>query len=220
MNNHKPVLTLVAADDHRLFLQGLTSLLAGQDGVSLVASCEDGDGLLRSVREHQPDIVLLDLSMPGPPTEELVARISNQWPQTQVAALTMHLEPARARRLFERGLAAYISKSDAFDELAGAIEAMRVGERYISPALEAVGCDEVLAAQAAMETDAPPLSARELAVLSHAARGQTNQSIANALCISERTVRFHLANCCEKLGAKGKGHAIALAMQRRLITVG
>jgi len=219
MNNKNKNLSLVAADDHRLFLQGLTGLLSTLNGVRLAAVCGDGDALLRLVLHHRPDLVLLDISMPGPPAEETLQRIAAGSPRTRVVVLTMHLDNGLSRRLFELGLWAYVSKSDAFEELSGAIEAVRKGLRYVSPALQAQARIEAGQDARLGKTAAVSLSGRELAVLEWAARGETHQSIADALCITERTVRFHLGKCCEKLGAKSKAHAIALATQRRLIRV-
>ncbi len=208
MNNNNPApLTLVAADDHRLFLEGIGSLLKRSDDLKLLAVCEDGDRLLALVATHRPDIVLLDISMPGATAEVVIETIAGQYPDTRVIAVTMHLDAVLADSLFARGLAGYVSKSDAFDELGEAIAAIRQNRRYLSPALDAGGSGEATAS----------LSTRELSVLRCAASGQNNREIAAALKISERTVRFHLNNCCEKLCANGRANAIALAMQKNLI---
>ena len=212
-NTESAPLTLVAADDHRLFLEGLASLFQRTGDYELVAVCEDGERLLALVEEHRPDIVLLDVSMPGAAAETIVATIRARYPGTKVIAVTMHLDLALAGELFGLGLAGYVSKADAFDELGEAIAALARGESYRSPALASAG----------REAGAPPgglLSERELAVLRCAASGKNNHEIADALSISERTVRFHLTNCCEKLKARGRSHAIALAMRRNLLCVG
>ena len=212
-NNSGRPLTLVAADDHRLFLEGLGSLFQRVDGQELVAVCEDGDRLLELVETHRPDIVLLDISMPGASAETIVATLSERYPQTRVVAVTMYLDAALADALFALGLAGYVSKAEAFDELGEAIAALQSGQRYLSPTLGHADNDVGHGGEGL-------LSDRELSVLRCAAMGQNNREIAAALKITERTVRFHLNNCCEKLKANGRANAIALAMQKNLIRIG
>ncbi len=211
-NEQNKVLTLVAADDHQLFLEGLGSLFARVPNCRLVAVCGDGETLLQLVAAHRPDGVLLDISMPGPSSESIVTRIGREFPETRIIALTMHRDAGLAAGLFERGLAGYVSKDAAFDELGEAIEALRAGQRYRSP-----GLDELERVEVRAKGDDGLLSARELSVLRHAADGFTNQQIADALSISERTVRFHLNNCRRKLDAQGRAHAIARAIQLNLL---
>ncbi len=215
MNNNNPATSVIAADDHWMFLEGLKSLFTHVEGYDLLDVCGDGDSLLELARRHRPGIVLLDISMPGASAETVVQTLTRELPETHVIALTMHMDAVLAEELFALGLAGYVSKADAFDELEEAIAALQEGRRFTSSRLGST------ASGSGVESgDTPhPLSERELSVLRYAALGHNNQQIAEQLWISERTVRFHLGNCCDKLKANGRANAIAKAMQLNLIRV-
>ncbi len=208
-------MNLVAADDHQLFLEGLESLFLQVPNYNLIAVCGDGDALLALIEKHKPDIALVDISMPGASTETIVKTVQKNFPNTQLLALTMHLEPALAEKLFKLGMCGYVLKEEAFDELSVAISSLESGEQYISPALITALTkyhDEI-------DNKKEILTHREVDVLNHAAMGSSNKEIARSLDISERTVRFHMTNCCIKLNAHGRSNAIAKAMQLELIVV-
>jgi len=206
---------LVAADDHRLFLEGLKSLFEIIPEFNLVAVCENGDDLLTLIDQHHPDVALIDISMPGANTEMIVEKVEADFPDTYLIALTMHLDPEMAEELLSLGLSGYVLKEEAFDEVSNAINAVITGDQFISPVLaKAININ-----QQKSETRKDFLTARELEVLKSAANGESNKAIARALDISERTVRFHVSNCCVKLEAHGRSNAVAKAMQMGLITV-
>jgi len=203
---------IIAADDHHLFLEGLKSLFSNTPNMDLVAVCKDGSELLNNIKYHQPDVALIDLSMPGESTEAIITHVDKNAPDTQLIALTMHMEPPRAERLLKLGLCGYVLKEDAFDELSKAIQTIKSGEQYISPTLMSA------IHQYHKNSDkTQPLSEREIAVLREVAQGQSNKEIARSLGISERTARFHIANCCIKLGAKGRSNAVAKAIKQELL---
>lgn len=205
-------INLVAADDHRLFLEGLKSLFEYTPEFNLIKVCEDGDTLLSLISKHKPDIALIDISMPGASTETIVKIVESDYPDTHLIALTMHLEPQLAEKLFELGLCGYVLKEEAFDELGKAINALQAGEQYISPKLM-----RAIADSHKKNTNKALLTIRETDVLGFAAKGQSNKEIARSLDISERTVRFHISNCCVKLEAHGRSNAIARALKMELI---
>ena len=207
------IINIIAADDHRLFLEGLKSLFEYTDEFKLVNVCEDGDSLLELISTHKPDIALVDISMPGASTETIVKIVESDYPDTHLIALTMHLEPQLAEKLFELGLCGYVLKEEAFDELGKAINALQAGEQYISPKLMKAIADF----HHNKDTNKALLSIRETDVLGFAAKGQSNKEIARSLDISERTVRFHISNCCVKLEAQGRSNAVARALKMELI---
>lgn len=210
MNNS---INIVAADDHQLFLEGLKSLFSYTKEYNLLDVCGDGDSLLALIAKHSPDIALVDISMPGASTEIIVKTVETQYPNTHLIALTMHLEPQLAESLFELGLCGYVLKEDAFDELGRAINALQKGEQYISPKLMQV----IAEYYQKRETEKKLLTSREVDVLGWAAKGQSNKEIARSLDISERTVRFHISNCCIKLKAHGRSNAVAKALKMELV---
>ncbi len=207
----KTSIEIVAADDHQIFLEGLKSLFQLSAGHTLIACCGDGDSLLDIIINKTPDIALVDLSMPGATTEDIVNTVEKKNLDTQLIALTMHKEPELAQELLELGLAGYVLKEEAFDELSNAIQAVLQGEQFISPNL--------LKAIKNSKQQKDLLSRREIEVLQYAAEGVSNKKIAQLIGISERTVRFHVSNCCLKLDAHGRSHAIAKAVQMGLFEV-
>lgn len=206
---------LVAADDHRLFLEGLKSLFQLTDDYDLIATCEDGDTLLSLIETEKPDIALVDLSMPGTSTEDIVSTVErNEW-QTHLIALTMHQDPQIAEELINLGLSGYILKEEAFDELTSAIHAVLNDDQFISPTLLKIMKEFHEKTAASKEL----LTTREVEVLENAALGHSNKAIARNMGISERTVRFHISNCCVKLDAKGRSNAVARAMVMNIIQI-
>jgi len=204
---------IVAADDHRIFLEGLKSLFHLTPELDLVAVCEDGDTLLSLIEQKNPAIALVDISMPGANTETIVEIVESKYPETQIIALTMHLDPMLAKKLITLGLSGYVMKEEAFDELSKAITAVNLGEQFISPKL----MNLISSPHLTPDSCVPALTNREMSVLSHAANGSTNKEIARVLTISERTVRFHLSNSCIKLGAHGRSNAVAIALKRKIL---
>ncbi len=202
---------IIAADDHRLFLEGLKSLFSYTHKFNLVGMYYDGNELLSGIKTHKPDIALVDLSMPGASTEAIISEVDRRYNNTKLIALTMHMEPRRADQLLKLGLNGYILKEAAFDELNQAIYAVMAGEQFISSDLS-IAIQEHY--KNTIQKD--HLTKREIEVLQKIAQGLSNKEIAKVLNISERTVRFHISNFCIKLNAKGRSNAVAKAMQLSL----
>jgi len=206
-------ITIVAADDHAIFLQGLESLLSLQDSYNLCGFANNGDELLALIHDFKPDIALVDLSMPGASTEEIIKTTEINSPGTQLIALTMHLEAYKAKKLLELGLSGYVLKESAFEELATAIDKVHSGDHFLSPAMV-----KSLREYDKQYQEEKELTNREKEVLENAASGQSNKEIARTMDISERTVRFHVSNCCLKLNANGRANAVAIALKHAFIT--
>ena len=208
-------ISIIAADDHALFLEGLSTLLQTEDQFKLLATCLNGDDLLAKVLEHKPNIALVDISMPGANTEKIITTLKSLEPKIPVIVLTMHLEAFLAKKLLSLGLSGYISKDTAFEELITAIIKVSSGGLFISPNIL-----KILFEYDKNNThrNEASLTARELEVLKDVSLGYSNKEIARLLNITERTVRFHLSNCYVKLGAHGRAHAATLATQQLLIT--
>ncbi|MCC4798057.1 DNA-binding response regulator [Enterovibrio norvegicus] len=212
MNEVCKKIHVVIADDHPLFIKGVESLLETAGHIVLVDKVPDGDSLLRCVASaSQVDVVVLDLSMPGPPSEELIDALLAHNASMGLIALTMHANEHLALRLLKRGLSGYVLKDAAFDDLLHAIECVVSGEVFVSSGL----VQEIKL----LENDAQTvyLTTQEGRVLKEVSQGLSNKEVAQRLDISERTVRFHLGNCCEKLGAQSRTEAVTVARARRLI---
>ncbi len=203
-------LKVMIADDHKLFMDGVESLLDSVNHIHLVAKLPNGDALLTALPTESVDIVIIDLSMPGLKTEELIKRIKQHSEHIKIIALTMHSDPYLAKRLLNQGLSGYVLKDEAFEDLIQAIQQACEGKQFLSLSLDTSiqHCDNH-AEQL--------LTEREETVLIEVSKGQSNKEIARVLDISERTVRFHLKNCCQKLNAQGRTDAVTIAQKRRLI---
>jgi DNA-binding NarL/FixJ family response regulator len=203
------MIKVVAADDHCIFLEGVKSLFLSSPSISLLDTCGEGEQLLALIAKHNPDIALVDISMPGPGIENIVESVSGLAVNTKLIALTMHLETGRASRLFALGLSGYVLKDDAFEQLELAILAVASGDEYISP--------RMVSEMKGSDGEDVSLTARELEVLQYLAEGLINKIIAQHMGVSERTVRFHISNCCLKLHANRRSGAVAKALQMNLI---
>ncbi|SNZ19388.1 response regulator transcription factor [Cohaesibacter gelatinilyticus] len=196
---------VVMADDHQIFLEGLSRLLAADERLCVLGTCNSGDDLIELAKAHEPDVAIIDISMPGPGPAGIVQQLDALDMGIKTLALTMHLEPSFARDLLSHGMDGYVVKEAAFDELVEAILTIQGGDQYLCRTLI-----DVLPSESAL-TD------RERECLSGAARGLTAKMIARELDITERTVRFHFANACRKLGVQRVTEAVAAALKQRLI---
>ena len=203
-----PVIRVLAVDDHPLALAGLQQLLGSLDEVALVGAAASGDEALELADEQEPDVVLMDLEMPGKDgiqaTRELLARR----PGTAVVVLTSFSDRERILAALDAGAVGYLLKDVRPDELTRAIQAAAGGEAPLHPR----AARELLAARPSR----PQLSAREEEVLELVARGMPNKLIARRLEISERTVKGHLTRIFERIGVTDRTQAALWARERGL----
>jgi len=205
-------ISIVIADDHQIFREGLARLLASEEDIVLIGEVDNGDDLLELVREHNPDVAIIDISMPGPGVDGIINAIDDMGVKTEALALTMHLEPSLAKRLLALGISGYIIKEAAFDELVSGVKAVAGGDQYI--------CHAMLNRMADSDSNKPlpPLTEREFECLNMAAEGATAKMIANEIGITERTVRFHFSNICQKFEVQRRSEAIALAVKSGILS--
>jgi DNA-binding NarL/FixJ family response regulator len=210
-----PALRVVLVDDHRLFRESLGALLAVHEGIEVVAEGANGEDAVRLAREHRPDVVLLDVEMPGQSVLTSLVEIRSASPSTRIVVLTMHENTTLARQLLLRGASAYLIKTIGHHELVSAIRASTEG----APDMVTLSVSrDGLAGLAA--PGASVLSARELEVLTLVSRARSNQAIASELQISEGTVKRHLSNINHKLGSTSRLDAVRRATRARLLTPG
>ena len=205
-------ISVVLVDDHTLFREGLTELLATDTTCHVVAQGCDGADALALVMEHHPDVVLVDVEMPGPGARATVSKLRQEHPDTRVIMLTMHDKPELAWELLDLGAAAYLVKTIARQELIAAVRSVVASPGNV---LMSVSRHTIT------QLDKPPptvvLSARELEVLKLAALAMSNAQIGRRLVIAEGTVKRHLTNIYAKLGAVSRVDAIRKATAARLI---
>ena len=202
---------VVIADDHSVVLRGLRQILEDAGEFEVVAEALDLDAARRYVRGHRPDVLVLDLNMPGGSSLEGIPEIRAESPDTQIVVLTMQDEPAYARRALSAGALGYVLKDAAEEELVEAIRRATAGDTYLNPRLGA--------RLAAAPAPGPPggLSAREVEVLRMIALGHTNVEIASGLHLSVRTVETHRAHIQQKLGLGARAELVRYALDHGLI---
>jgi len=198
-------LRIVLADDHVVVRAGIRLILNAVPGWEVVAECGDAETASRQVRGHHPDVLVLDLTMPGRPSLEVLAELQRSAPQTRVVILTMDADASIARRALAGGASAYVLKEAAESALVEAIRRVAAGGSYLDPALGA------LVAAAPPRPVEHPLSDRELDVLRLIALGNTNREIADALCLSVRTVETHRSHIVTKTGRKTRAELVTYA---------
>ena len=204
-------LRIVIADDHHVVRSGLRLLLDAEEDLEVVAEAADVDGALRAVLGYKPDVLVLDLNMPGNGTSiDALPQIAERSPDTHVVILTMQENPEFARQALRAGARAYVLKDAADTELVEAIHRVAAGETYLHPSL---------GARLASETTESPddLTDREVEVLRLIALGHTNTEIGEQLFLSVRTVETHRAHVQQKLGLSTRAELVRYALARGLL---
>jgi NarL family two-component system response regulator LiaR len=212
MTEPSPIRVLIV-DDHAVVRSGLSKFLMVNPDLQLVGEARDGAEAVQLASLHRPDVVLMDLMMPGVDGVTATRQIRQKLPDTQVIALTSFSEQAMVQGALQAGAVGYLQKNVAATELAGAIRAAHVGRVVLSP--EAA---QVLA----QSVTQPPLPANDLTgrerdVLALMVAGMTNQEIADRLVVSLGTVKFHISNVFRKLGVDSRVEAVKLALERKLV---
>ncbi|MDP9850013.1 response regulator [Streptosporangium lutulentum] len=203
---------VMLADDHTLFRDGLAELIQTDPAFEVVGQAADGDKIIELVPIMRPDIVIVDVEMPGPGARAVVSTLRRVCPEATVIVLTMHQNARIVQELLDCGAAAYLVKNIARDQLIAALHAVHQSPRNIllSVSRETLGHGEPAAGDR-------PLSAREMEVLRLTADAYSNSQIATRLGITEATVKRHLSNIYAKLGAVSRVDSVRKAMAARLI---
>lgn len=204
-------ISVVLADDHAVVRSALRLLLDAEQGISVVAEAGDAASALRVVGEHRPDVLILDINMPGGSGLGAIPSLRGESPQTAIVMLTMEAETSAAREALQAGVLGYIQKQAASEELVRAVRHAAEGRTYLQPELGAR-----LAAEPAPAAH-DILSRRELEVLKLIALGHTNREIADRLYLSVRTVESHRAHIQQKLGVSSRSGLVRYALDQELI---
>ena len=202
---------IVVADDHAIVRRGLRQLLEGEEHFEVVAEAGDIESARRYVLGHHPDVLVLDLNMPGEPVMDAIPKLREEFPLTQIVVLTMQSEPSFAREALGAGVLGYVLKESADTELVDAVQSAVRGQQYLNPGLGA--------RVAAEPPPGPPdgLSERELDILRRIALGKTNAQVAEELFLSVRTVETHRSHIQQKLGLTDRSELVRYALDRGLV---
>jgi len=207
---------ILIADDHGVLRAGLRALLDGEPDLQVVGEATDGQETLSLAEELQPEVVLLDISMPGLGGLEVTRRLKEVLPQAHVLILTVHEDEGLLREAMQAGASGYITKRAIESELIDAIHAVCRGETYVHPAMTHILVRDLTSSAPEDEDLVEPLTPRETEVLGLIARGYTNRRAAELLGISVRTVESHRANLMHKLGLRGRVELVRYARKHGL----
>jgi two-component system NarL family response regulator len=202
---------VLLADDHAIVRQGVAQILDEQRDIRVVAQSPDGRSALAAYRQERPDVALLDLRMPELEGVELVERLRDEFPDAVLVVLTTYDTDEDIDRALKAGAKGYLLKDVAPGDLVACVRTVHQGGMWIS---------QVVASKLVARMTRVQLTPRELAVLRQVASGDSNKRIADALSISEATVKIHLTHLFEKLGAISRTEAVAKAVERGLIRFG
>jgi DNA-binding NarL/FixJ family response regulator len=199
---------LILIDDHLVLRAGLSNVLGFESGVQVVAQGGDGTVALELWRKHRPDVMLLDLSMPGFDGIETLVRLRREFPAARVLILTSSEAPEEVRHALAAGACGYVTKTVPPSELMAAIRTVHAGGQAISRSV---------AAQMAVEQDGGIISRRELETLGLIRQGFTNGEIGRLMGISENTAKAHVRSLLQKLQAADRAEAVARGFERGLL---
>lgn len=205
-------------DDHDLVRTGIRRMLDDAQGIKVVGEARDGEGAVRCIRESRPDVVLMDVKMPGIGGLEATRKLLRIDPDIKVLVVTVCDDDIFPSRLLQAGAAGYLTKGCSCDEMVQAIRAVHSGQRYISPAVA-----QQLAFKHLNDSDESPidsLSERELQVMLMITKGLKPQEISDKLCLSPKTVNSYRYRLFEKLDVKNDVELTLLAIRHSLIDEG
>ncbi len=205
---------VMLVDDHAVVRMGFRLLLESDPQVQVCAEADSGEMALRTFGDVQPDVVLMDVSMPGMGGIEAVSRLVAKDPAVRILVLSAHEDTVHPKRLLKAGALGYLSKRTAGEELLKALHQVAEGRNYIDPVLaQQLAVQQFSGEQNPVEV----LSEREFEVFMHLARGQSVNKIAETLFLSPRTVGTHLYNIKQKLGAENAAEIALIAMRNGLL---
>ncbi|HXL15816.1 MAG TPA: response regulator transcription factor [Methylomirabilota bacterium] len=216
MNGTSAPTTIVLGDDHKIVLRGLRALLEAQPGFTVLGEAADGLKVTSLVERLKPDVLVVDLMMPGLSGFDVTRRVTKKLPKTHVVILSMYSSEAHVVEALRSGAAAYVLKDASAEELVTAIREAAMGRRYLSAPFSNDLIDSYLKRPGGIDPY-ETLTPREREVLHLVAEGLTSGEIAGRLFISPRTAESHRANLMRKLGLRSRTDLVRFAFQRGIV---
>jgi two-component system, NarL family, response regulator LiaR len=217
----EPTIRVMLVDDHAVVRKGLRALFDREPGVEVVGEAASGEDAVRSVDRLRPDVILMDLEMPGIGGLEATREISERFPQARIVVLTSHAAEEDVFPALKAGALGYLLKHSAPEDVLSAIRRAHEGETVLHPSIARMVLQELhRPPQPRLPPTAEPLSEREMEVLRLLARGMSNQDIADSLVVGEATVRSHVSAILRKLQLANRTQAALYALREGLASLG
>ncbi len=207
------MLRILLADDHMVIREGLKTLINAQHDMSVIAEAIDGQMVVEQADEHQPDLVIMDISMPKKNGVQATALLKRAHPEIKVLALSAHEDVTYLRELLALGASGYLLKHTAADALIQAIRQVAAGGMYLEPSLSKHVIARFVRVSAANDMLGSELSDRETEVLQRVAQGYSNQDIADQLILSVKTVETYRGRAMKKLGLESRVALVRYALE-------
>ena len=211
---------IILADDHRIVREGIRALLEEQPDIEVIAEAEDGQAVIQLARELSPDVVVMDISMPGLNGVTAAREILTESPDIKVLALSMHTDKRFVMKMLDTGAAGYLLKDCAFEELTVAINAVVSGKKYLSPEIAHVVIQESLDHWTEDDLTSPSvMSPREIEVTRLLVGGKSTSHIASSLGLSTKTIQTHRRRIFKKLGINSTAELALWAVREGFVTL-
>ncbi len=205
---------VMLVDDHAVVRMGFKMLLETSGDIKVIAEADSGEDAIKSFQEHKPDVIVMDITMPGIGGMEAIERILAKESATKVLVLSAHEDSVHPKRVLNAGAMGYLTKRSAAEELVKAIRSVSAGKKYIEANVAQQMAIQQLSGE---ESPVDVLSEREFEVFMSLAKGKTTNEIAETLFLSPRTVGTHLYNIKQKLNASNSAEIALIAMRSGLI---
>ena len=216
MQQHQPI-TVEIVDDHKIFVDGIQSLLENENGIMLTAKSHSGKELMASLKQEQPDVILMDVNLPDINGVELSKKVKELYPEVQILALTMYNVRKFVFNMLEIGVNGYIIKNTGKEELIHAINKVATGDSYYSQEVKELFFETK--SEGNSEQPLPNLTSREKEILRMVAQEYTTPEIAQELFLTEDTIETHRKNIIQKLNVRNTAGMIKVAIENNLVEV-
>jgi two-component system, NarL family, invasion response regulator UvrY len=207
-------ISVMLVDDHAVVRMGFKLLLQGSDDIEVLSEAQSGEDALKQLQTLAPDVLIMDISMPGMGGLEAIGRVLAKKPQQRILVLSAHEDIMHARRVLKAGASGYVTKRSAADVLMQAVRAVHKGQVYLEPEIaQAMAVEQVSGSKNPLDA----LSEKEFKVFLELAKGRSVQEIADAMSLSPRTIGTHLYNIKQKLNASNSAELAIIAIRAGLI---
>jgi two-component system invasion response regulator UvrY len=211
---NKQLIKVMLVDDHAVVRMGFRLLLQGSDDIDVIGEAQSGEDAIKQFQELAPDVLIMDISMPGIGGLEAIGRVLAKNPQQKILVLSAHEDVMHARRVLKAGAAGYVTKRSAADVLMQAIRTVHKGRVYLEPDIAQVMAVEQVSGS---KNPLDALSEKEFKVFLELAKGKSVQDIADVMSLSPRTIGTHLYNIKQKLNASNSAELAIIAIRAGLI---